>query len=166
MKTFKICILAALILISGGQILSAQSKKEKNEQKAKDIKEMVEEQRFTIDVDRALPMSGSSINLTSPYSLEMRGDSVISYLPYYGRAYSLPYGGGDGMRFTKTVNDYRCAFNKKGTAEIKFTARTDDDTYRFDIRVYPNGSSSIQVLPTNKQTISYDGEINPKEDKK
>jgi len=163
MKTIKIFILAGLILVTSGQILSAQSKKEINEQKSKEIKEMIEQRRFTIDVVRAMPMNGRSINLTSPYSFEMRGDSAISYLPYYGRAYSLPYGGGDGMRFTKTITDYQCSFDKKGTAQIKFMTRTDDDTYRFDIRIYSNGSTSIQVLPTNKQTISYDGSLSPKD---
>lgn len=82
MKTIKIFILAGLILVTSGQILSAQSKKEINEQKSKEIKEMIEQRRFTIDVVRAMPMNGRSINLTSPYSFEMRGDSAISYLPY------------------------------------------------------------------------------------
>ena len=54
---------------------------------------MIENGRFTIEVDRALPMGGRTVHLTTPYSLEMRGDSAISYLPYFGRAYSLPYGG-------------------------------------------------------------------------
>ena len=80
----------------GGQSLYSQSKKEGEEQKAKEMKEMIENGRFTIEVDRALPMGGRTVHLTTPYSLEMRGDSAISYLPYFGRAYSLPYGGGDG----------------------------------------------------------------------
>ena len=82
-----------IVLFLGGQSLYSQTKKERKEQKAKEIKEMIDEQRFTIDVDRALPMGGRTVNLTTPYSFEMRGDSAISYLPYFGRAYSLPYGG-------------------------------------------------------------------------
>jgi len=41
--------------------------------------------------------------LTSPYSVEIRNDSIISHLPYYGRAYSIPYGGGDSSFFSFLV---------------------------------------------------------------
>lgn len=162
MKTFRLLFFVGIVLLVGGQSLCAQSKKEKREQKEKEVKEMIDEKRFTIDVDRALPMGGRSVNLTTPYSFEMRGDSAISYLPYFGRAYSAPYGGGNGMRFEKSVTDYSCSYNKKGTAQIKFATRTDEDTYRFDIRVFSNGSATISVTPTNKQSITYQGELAPK----
>ena len=160
MKSFRLLVLMGIVLLVGGQSLYAQSKKERKEQKEKEVKEMIDEKRFTINVNRALPMGGRSVNLTSSYTLEMRGDSVVSYLPYYGRAYSVPYGGGNGgVRFEQSVTDYQCSFNKKGTAQIKFVARTDEDTYRFDIQVFPGGSASIHVTPVNKQSITYQGEV-------
>ena len=96
MKNVRLFWLLGIVLVIAGQSLCAQTKKEKREQKEKEVKELIESKRFTIDVNRAIPMGGRSLNLTSPYSLEMRGDSAISYLPYFGRAYSAPYGGGDG----------------------------------------------------------------------
>lgn len=164
MKTFRLLFFVGIVLLVGGQSLYAQSKKEKREQKEKEVKEMIDKKRFTIDVDRALPMGGRSVNLTTPYSFEMRGDSAISYLPYFGRAYSVPYGGGDGMRFEKSVTDYSCSFNKKGTAQIKFVTRANEDTYRFNIQVFANGSATINVTPTNKQSITYQGELAPKKE--
>lgn len=113
---------------------------------------------------RALPMGGRTVHLTTPYSLEMRGDSAISYLPYFGRAYSLPYGGGDGMRFEESITDYQSTFDKKGTARIKFVARTKEDTFRFDVQVFSNGSAIISVTPTNRQNITYQGELAPKKE--
>ena len=126
--------------------------------------EIIEHGRFTIEVDRALPMGGRTVHLTTPYSLEMRGDSAISYLPYFGRAYSLPYGGGDGMRFEESITDYQSTFDKKGTARIKFVARTKEDTFRFDVQVFSNGSAIISVTPTNRQNITYQGELAPKKE--
>lgn len=162
MRHIRLLFLLGIVLLTGGQSLYSQTKKEKKEQKEKEIKEMIDERRFTIDVDRALPMGGRTVNLTSPYSLEMRGDSAISYLPYFGRAYSLPYGGGDGLRFEESITDYQSTFNKKGTARIKFVARTKEDTFRFDVQVFSNGSSIINVTPTNRQQITYQGELAPK----
>lgn len=162
MKNVRLLWLLGIVLLLAGQSLYAQSKKEKREQKAKDIKELIDSKRFTIDVNRAIPMRGRTINLTSPYSLEMRGDSVISYLPYFGRAYSVPYGGGDGLRFEKSITDYQASFNKKGTAQIQFRTRSDDDTYAFNMQVFSNGSATINVTPVNRQSITFHGELAPK----
>ena len=108
MRNIRLFFFVGIVLFFGGQSLYSQSKKEREEQKAKEIKEMIENGRFTIEVDRALPMGGRTVHLTTPYSLEMRGDSAISYLPYFGRAYSLPYGGGTGCvlknQFTALCN--------------------------------------------------------------
>ena len=164
MKNIRLLFLMGVVLFLGGQSLYSQTKKEKKEQKAKDIKEMIDEQRFTIDVDRALPMGGRTVHLTTPYSLEMRGDSAISYLPYFGRAYSLPYGGGDGLRFEESITDYQSSFDKKGTARIKFVTRTKEDTFRFDVQVFSTGSAIISVTPTNRQSITYQGELAPKKE--
>ena len=123
MRNIRLFFFVGIVLFFGGQSLYSQSKKEREEQKAKEIKEMIENGRFTIEVDRALPMGGRTVHLTTPYSLEMRGDSAISYLPYFGRAYSLPYGGGDGMRFEESITDYQSTFDKKGTARIKFVPK-------------------------------------------
>lgn len=159
MKKVRLFWLLGIALLIGGQSLCAQSKKEKKEQREKEVKEMIEGRRFTIDVNRALPMSGRSVNLTSPYSLEMRGDSAVSYLPYFGRAYSAPYGGGDGLRFEESITNYTCSFNKKGTAQIQFNARTNEDFYKYTVQIYPDGSANINVTPTNKQSITFHGEL-------
>lgn len=164
MKNVRLFFLIGIVLMIGGQSLYSQNKKERKEQKAKEIKEMIEGGRFTIEVDRALPMGGRSVNLTTPYSLEMRGDSAISYLPYFGRAYSLPYGGGDGMRFEESITDYQSTFDKKGTARIKFVARTKEDTFHFDVKVFSNASATIGVTSANRQNITYQGELAPKKE--
>lgn len=151
-----------IALLCVGQSLFAQSKQERKEQKEKEVKETVESGRFTIDVNRAVPMSGRSVNLTSPYSLELRGDSIVSYLPYFGRAYSAPYGGGKGMNFQEKALEFEQISKKKGATAFKFRVRTDEDVYAFRVDVFPNGSSTISVTPVNKQGITFYGEVAPK----
>lgn len=153
------------LLFLGSPSVWAQSKQEKKEQREKDVKEWIDSKHFTIEVDRALPLRGRSVHLTSPYSLELRGDSVFSYLPYFGRAYNVPYGGGNGMRFEKPMTEYAVTYGKKGKTILLFDTKTDDDKYTFFIEIYPNGSATIQVTPVNRQSISYYGEITgPKEE--
>ena len=115
MRTKKQIFMLLLALLMGIPTLSAQSKKE---QKKEAVKKLIESENYKIDVNTAMPMRGRSIPLTSSYSLTIRNDSVISYLPYYGRAYSIPYGGGDGLNFKAILKEYNMEMDKKGNAVI------------------------------------------------
>lgn len=164
MKTKKQILMLLLALLVGFPTLSAQSKKEKKEQKKEAVKKLIASENYKIDVQTALPMRGHSIPLTSPYSLEIRNDSVISYLPYFGRAYSIPYGGGDGLNFRVPLKEYTMEMDKKGNAVIKFIARNPEDRYEFRAKVYSNGSTSIDVNMQNRQSISFQGELDMKDE--
>lgn len=48
---------------------------------------------------------------------------------------------------------------KRGRRDIKFTTTNDEDTYTYALTVYPNGSTSIRVQPTRRQSISFSGEM-------
>lgn len=54
---------------------------------------------------------------------------------------------------------------KKGNAVIKFVARNPEDRYEFRAKVFPNGSASIDVNMQNRQSISFQGELDIKEEK-
>lgn len=114
---------------------------------------------FVFNADRAIPMSGRNINLNYPYSLEVAKDTVKSCLPYFGRAYSIPYGGGDGLSFEGIAADYKSGKGKKGETEISFSVRTDEDFFKFSLKVYPGGSAFLTVIPVNRQSISYSGRV-------
>lgn len=144
-----------IVAFIGGQSLSAQEKDET----AEPVKALIERGEYTVDVVRALPMSGRAVNLTSPYSLTVKGDSVYSHLPYFGRAYSAPYGGGDGLSFQKPIVNKQVSFDEKGKATIRFESRSDDDRYAFQIQIFSNGSATLFVQPTNKQSITYHGDL-------
>jgi len=131
--------------------------KEENSVKETTLREAIEHRAFIIEVDRAFPMGGNSRMLTSLYSLEIRGDSVKSYLPYFGRAYSVPYGGGDGLIFNAVVADYQSTIDKKGKAEITFKTNSKEDLFTYRITISSFGTASIQVTSNNRQLISYSG---------
>ena len=157
MKTIRIIFSLLLITAMSMPTLSAQTKKEKKELKKQAVEKLVTSGKYKINVNRALPARGRSVTLTSPYSVEIRNDSVISYLPYYGRAYSIPYGGGEGLNFKAPLTDYKLA-------KIKFSARSEEDRFDFSIDVFSNGSSSIFVNMQNRQSISFQGELDMPEE--
>lgn len=159
MKTIRIILSLLLMTAISITTLSAQTKKEKRELKKQAVEKLITSGKYKIDVNRALPARGRSVMLTSPYSVEIRNDSVISYLPYYGRAYSIPYGGGEGLNFKAPITDYQVDRDKKGTAKIKFSTQSREDKFDFTIDVFSNGSSTIFVNMQNRQSISFNGEL-------
>ena len=159
MKAIRIIFSLLLIMAISIPTLSAQTKKEKKELKKQAVEKLITSGKYKIDVNRALPARGRSVMLTYPYSVEIRNDSIISHLPYYGRAYSIPYGGGEGLNFKAPLTDYKLDWDKKGTAKIKFTARSTEDKFDFDIDIFSNGSSTIFVNMQNRQSINFQGEV-------
>ena len=159
MKMKKQILMLLLAMLAGIPTLSAQTKKEKKEQKKEAVRQLIVSENYKIDVNTAMPMRGRNITLSSPYSLEIRNDSVFSYLPYYGRAYSVPYGGGSGLIFNAPLKEYTMDLDKKGNAVIKFSARSPEDFFEFSAKVFSNGTASIDVIMQNRQSISYRGEL-------
>ena len=159
MKTKKQISMLLLALLVGIPTLFAQSKKEKEAQKKAIVRELIVSENYKINVNTALPMRGRTIPLTSRYTLEIRNDSIISYLPYYGRAYSVPYGGGDGLNFKAVIKEYTMDMDKKNRARIKFKARSPEDLYEYNVTIFDNGTANIDVTMQNRQGISFIGEL-------
>lgn len=151
----------AVLFISASLYSFASPKADKKEKAEHEVavKSAIDSRRYEIRVNMALPAGGRSVSLSSPYDVKIAGDSVICHLPYFGRAYSIPYGGGEGLIFTTTTEDYKLEYGKRGVTKISFSARTKEDMYMFAIEIHTNGSSSVWVQPNNKQSITFIGEM-------
>jgi glutamate dehydrogenase/leucine dehydrogenase len=119
MKTLKNNVILLLILVIGIGA-NAQTKKDKKPTKEAYVKIRMDAKRYTFLANYVLPQRGGGRQLTSEYDLRVTPDSVISFLPYFGRAYfDVPYGGGDGgIKFTSTKFTYEAKEKKKGGWEI------------------------------------------------
>ena len=91
----------------------------------------------------------------------MCNDSVSVYLPYYGRAYSAPYGGGEGgIKTNGKYTNYKQSINKKKNKyTISFSANSKEDKYEFLIDIFSSGDVYIHVQSRNQQSISFSGEL-------
>ena len=150
--------LLLVIAIAGVSCSTSKSASDKEADKLL-LKEQIESGNYKIDATMAYPRRGRSVSLTSSYSLEVKNDSVFSYLPFYGRAYTIPYGGGDGLRFEAPITDYEVSYDKKGTAKVLFSAKTNEDLFKFTLDIYPGGSSNINVVMQQREPISFRGNL-------
>lgn len=154
--------------------VNAQEQKQKSrkeikaEREAKLIeqtKQLIESKTFRFTPDRAYPTKGRSISITN-FDVLLKSDTIVSYLPYYGRAYVAEYGSTSSpFDFTAPVKDLEETTTKQGAQVIKLKVENGNDqiTYRFEI--FKTGSTSLDVISTNRQSISFSGYIEKPEDK-
>jgi hypothetical protein len=120
----------------------------------------VDSKQFIFHPQTALSASGRSRQLTSEYDLRLFGDSLVSNLPFYGRAYSAPYGSGDGgFNFTSTNFEYTATPGKKNGWNISIKPRDVNDFREFSLSLSDNGYGTLQVLSNNRQPMSFTGYI-------
>lgn len=152
-------LLIAIILIMA--TLSCGQQKQLQETATNEaIASLIENQDYTFSVRTVLPSGGRAIQANSLYDLRVSKDSLVSYLPYFGRAYSAPVGGTDaGLQFTSTDFAYTTEPRKKGGWLIKIRPNDNRDIQQMFLTVTETGSASLQVTSNNRQPISYNGNI-------
>ena len=128
--------------------------------KIQEVSTKVESKDFTVDVKYASPTSGQQIYLNYSYDLRIKNDSAFAYLPYYGVAYSAPYGGEGGIKFNEPMTQYTCVKNKKGDGwDIRFKVRAKENVYDIYLSIFNNASATIIVNSFNRQAITFQGDL-------
>lgn len=103
--------------------------------------------------------AGGNINLSgSNYDLRVTADSLVSYLPFYGRAYNASFNRDDnGYRFTSKDFTYKTTGRKKGGWDILMNTKDVRDNVRLNLAITPNGYATLSVISNNKQSITFNG---------
>ena len=122
------------------------------------IKNLVDSGEFIFHAQTAMPSSGPTKQLTSEYDVRLSKNAFVSHLPYFGRAYSAPYGSGDGgFNFTSTDFAYSSKTRKKGGWEITIRPKDVTDVREFFLTVSEKGYCSLRVMSNSRQPISFTG---------
>jgi hypothetical protein len=125
------------------------------------LKSSIDAKRFVFYAQSAMPMKGGSRHLSTGYELKVSPDTLISYLPYYGRAYSAGYGGSDagGYDFTSKKFDYDAKPGKKGGWEISIKPKDVQDVQEFTLSISTDGYATLRANSNTRQPISFRGYI-------
>jgi len=135
----------------------------KKEKKIVSVKSQVENKDFVFEARYAIPLGGQMRYLTDYYSLKIVHDSLIVYLPYFGRAYTAPM---DPMNIaidiTSTNFEYTSKPLKKGGWDITIKPKDQPGVQVFNLSVYDNGKAYLNVTNTDRDPISYNGSLEEK----
>ena len=133
------------------------------EQRARlqEVEEAIRDRKWRIDITSMNTMRYGSRSVSPDFFLELRGDTLRSYLPYLGQAQVSPtLSPSIGLNFEVPVLNYAKGWQKsKKRTQIEIDVRTREDTYHYMIVVDDNGDATIRVRSLNRDPISFDGKM-------
>jgi hypothetical protein len=154
--------LALLVIITLSLLPRTGLAQNKKDKKAA-VTEMVEARNYVFKAQTALPSTGNTRQLTYDFDLRVSQDSVISDLPYFGRAYTASINPTESpLRFTSTKFEYAVTNKKKGGWDINITPKDVQDPKQLTLTIFDNGSASLTVISYNRQPISFNGYVTTK----
>jgi hypothetical protein len=162
---FLLCVLILFITACN------TSKKSVTKDAATDsITQMILDTNFVFHARNANPMAGGTIFLNYNYTLTVKSDSIIGWLPYYGRSFSAPLNPSDGgIKFTTVKYKYDIKPNKKKNMyQIHIVPKdlgmfaTVHDVQQIWINVGTSGYATLQVMSNTRTPISFSGTIEKK----
>jgi hypothetical protein len=158
-KTARLVIVFSLIFSS---CASLQERTERKEQMKKAVAEAVAARQMHIEITSMNTMRYGSRTVTSDFYLELKGDSVRSYLPYFGQAYQAPMiSPSKGLNFETKAKNIKVTQPKKDLSRIEIDMKTDEDTYNYVIELYETGKTYVNVRSQHRDPISFDGDFVP-----
>jgi hypothetical protein len=130
------------------------------------IKELVQSKNFVFSAQSASPMRGGIRQLSSVYDIQFLGDTVVSYLPYFGRAYTAPVSADDaGIQFTSTNFTYNTVEKDNGW-EVTIMPKDTRNVRKMYLSISEDGYASLQVLSNHRESISFRGYLHAPDDGK
>ena len=134
---------------------------EKIEAQEKDVTENIQDiiakKQFTFLAETAVPSNFRSRPLSFGYDVQVAPDSVISHLPYFGRAYTINPTAEGGIKFTSTDFVYKSKQKRKKGWEVSIQPRDTRDVRQMSLSISPSGYATLQVISNNRQSISFYG---------
>lgn len=158
----KICFVvfvAFCFMACASKRLTVEEKAKRAENVACYVDSALENRDFTVAMDFMYPLRGGQRNLEYGYDVRLHGDSLYSCLPYFGRAYNVPYGGGKGLNFSAVIAGYSIKQVKSDRKHVEIYAENDEDKYLYILDVFDDGSADLMVRSNERESIRFSGKI-------
>ena len=163
MKLARWLVVAVLLSVLAA-CATKQQRAERLDQTRIAIMEALAKRQLRIEVRSMNTMRYGSRIVTRDFFLELRGDTLRSYLPYLGVAHQAPMASpSEGLNFETVMKSYHQSNPKPDLARLEIEAKTKEDFFVYHIEVYYTGKAFISVQSQHRDPISFDGEVIEKE---
>lgn len=158
-KILLVAFILCFNLVDGQEKSKKELKEEKKLNKQKEVDTLVESKVFNFEASFVQPLGRGQLNIQGQgYEVKYSRDQIESFLPYFGRAFNIGYGGDSGLNFKGSPEEFTIEKKKKHYL-IKTTIKAKNDTFLFSLYVYFDGNASLTVNSNQRQSISYTGII-------
>lgn len=151
-------VLVILMGCSTGR-LTPEQKAVKSAWMTQKVHEAIENKKMAVDINYVIPFRGGMKHINYGYDIRLSGDTLYSYLPYYGRAYNIPYGGGKALMFDAPIQDYAVSSPKKGLTKMEIYVENDEDRYAYMMEIFDNGQVDLLVRAQKREQILFRGKL-------
>jgi hypothetical protein len=161
MKRILLYTFFAIISLIGFIACGAQKTAAEKEAQAAAIRNAMETFEFRFDATRALPTGFRTVNLSPVFDVRVSPDTVQVNLPFFGRAFRAPMNPSESpYRFTSTNFDYNVTSGRRaGNWLVQITFKDVHRQVIFNFDIWENGSASLNIRDIDRQSISFQGNI-------
>lgn len=155
--------MAAACLLSCSTQQTAQRTADKSRAAAllaRQVADSIDARTFSVAFSFVTPQRFQPRPLTSDYDIRVSGDSITSCLPYFGRAYrtDMTRNHRSPLDFQGRVTAWQ-ATTRRNRTELTIVTRDNLEELQYHLTVYPNARVSLHVTSTDREAISFDGEM-------
>lgn len=164
MKLQLLTILLIIPILTFAQQEPKKSKKQLKEEQKKEqiekIREIVRSKNFVFKAETVNGVNSRTKNLTTDFGIEVRNDSVFSYMPYYGNTYSRDFTSqiNSPMGFIQPVDSYSMKRTNKGYY-IDINLTNNHDVINLKFHINKDGETTLSASSINRSSVSYTGFI-------
>jgi len=158
--TFILILSVTLIFAQDSKKSKRQFKAEQKAQKIQLIKTIIDNKTFVFKAYSVIPSNEKVKTLIADFGIEVRNDSIFSYMPYYGNTYSRDYSSfkDSPMGFAQPMDSYKRVKNKSGY-DVNVKVTNENDILELVFHISKMGDATVVASSLNRQSISYLGEI-------
>lgn len=126
---------------------------------AQAVEEIVASGDFTVEMNYVNPQRMRSKMLTGEYGVTVKGDSIDSYLPFFGRVYRAEFGIQTGLRFEDKIAQRQVKRARKDYYEVDLVVKRHMEHLFYSFDIYDNGKVTLMVRSDNRDTMHFSGDL-------
>ena len=147
-------LLTYLLAVSVVTIATAQDEPKLN------VQELLETKNFVFKAESVNPARGRYRQLTSEYDVVVTPDTITTFLPYFGRAYSAPINPADGgIKISTHKFEYSVKKGRKDRWDVSVRPKDSQEVQDLFFTIFSNGRATLRVNSVNRETITFNGHI-------
>ena len=127
------------------------------------IKEAIASGEWIFIAQNAIPQGGRSRMLDTRFDVRKGKDTLVCYLPYFGRSFSGAgaYGNSNPLDFKSTTFTVEKEALKKQGTRVRIKPTDINAVQYMTFELYESGSATLNVVLTDRTPMTYYGRIEP-----